>query len=302
MSIAYNSENVKEILAEGYKSAFSEAFKKEKPFSDNLDKMPIEIIEQTLYEGLDHYQTEKNNIENSWAETPIAELQGMTPSEIINGLDCIDDVYDFFLYMSENTDEEVPDLLINKMRQYGADMSEKLINRARSSAVTAEQEHVFAETVSAIGRMGLDASVEPLIRLLYDFREDMSKSEYLEDALKNMGKAVIEPILTELEKTEFGEIEYRLLYVLAYVGSKAKDERIYRMIRKAFREAGEKLPVVVCIAAYRDGRAVPMLRSYLEKNGREIPKQLFVIALDTIRDLGGDITDFMGMLRSRNFS
>lgn len=302
MPIANDMKDIKEILAESYKNAISEVFKKELSFPGKDDKQSVEKMEQAMNEYLDNYETEKNNIVNSWAETPISELQGMTPSEIINGMDCINDVYDIFLYMSENTDEEVPDLLIDKMRQYGTAMSEKLVNLARSSADAGEREHVFAEIVSTIGRMGLSVSVEPLIQLLYDFREDISKSEYLEDVLKNMGEAVIEPILTVLEETEFGDIEYRLLYVLAYAGSNAKDERIYRILRKAFRETGEKLPVVVCIAAYRDGRAVPMLRSYLEKNGRDIPKQLFLVTMDTICSLGGDITDFMGMLRNRNFS
>ncbi|NLY17481.1 MAG: hypothetical protein GX045_00630 [Clostridiaceae bacterium] len=303
MAIENNIENIKKILAESYKNAISEIFKNEESFIDrnksDENELSIDIIEHTLQDYLENYRNEKTKVMDLWAKTPIPELQGMTPSEIINGLNCFDDVYDVFLHMSENTDEELPDILIDKMRQYGAAMSEKLINLARSSAETDKQEHVFAETVSIIGRMGLSASVESLLQLLYDYWEDISKSEYLEDALKNLGEAVIEPILAKLEKNEFGEFEHRLLYVLASVGSKHKDERIYRIIRKAFREADEKLPVAVCIAAYNDGRAVPMLRSFLERNGRDIPDELFIVTLETLNELGGDITDFMGMLRER---
>lgn len=290
-------ENIREILAESYKKAISEVFNKDKSLFENKGKMTADKMEQAFYEFLDFYQTEKSNIENSWANTVVTELQGKTPSEIINGLDDIDDVYDLFLYMMENTDAEIPDLLINKMKQYGAGISERLINLARTSTDTDNQDHIFSETVFTIGRMGLSASIEPLISLLNDLLEDDQKSDYVEEALRMIGGAVIEPILAALEKDEFGEFEHRLLYVLANIGSNAKDERIYRILRKAFRESGDKLPVVVCFAAYKDGRAVPMLRSYLEKNGRDIPKQLFYTVMDTVNRLGGDIKDFMGMFR-----
>lgn len=294
-------ENVIGILTESYNKAVLEAFNNEKPLLDNKEKITAEKVEQALNEYLDIYQTEKGNIENLWANTPVLELQGRTPSDIINGMDSIDDVYDAFLYMSENTDGEIPDLLINKMKQYGAGMSEKLINLAKASSDTDEHEHTFAETVYTIGRMGLSVSVEPLIHLLHDFYGDENKSEYLEEALKDIGEVAIEPILAELEKDEFSEFEYKLLYVLAYVGSESKDERIYQMLRRAFRKAEEKLPVVVSLAAYKDGRAVPMLRNYLEKNGMNIQKQLFHITLDTVHMLGGDIKELMGMLRDRDF-
>ena len=132
-----------------------------------------------------------------------------------------------------------------------------------------------------------------MLQLLYDYWEDISKSEYLEDALKNLGEAVIEPILAKLEKNEFGEFEHRLLYVLASVGSKHKDERIYRIIRKAFREL-MKLPVAVCIAAYIGGcsHATAFLRE------TDIRRTVHCY-IETLNELGGDITDFMGMLRER---
>jgi len=244
------------------------------------------FLEQILLDFLGQYQTEKEKIIDIWANTPIDELQGETPSDTINKLEDIDEVFALFLYMSENTEEEIPSVLINKMKQFGSEMSDMLIQLAKNSAEPEAQDHVFAEAVSTLGRMGLYSSVEPMIRLLSDYIEDKSKSEYLEEALKNIGAPAIEPIITALENQNFGEFEFSLLYVLAYVGSKAKDERIYRLIRTAFKTANDK-----------DGKAVTLLRSYLEKNAESLSKHVLYVLLGTIRDLGGEVKEFMHILK-----
>ncbi|MDD4295926.1 MAG: hypothetical protein PHC69_03100 [Ruminiclostridium sp.] len=285
------------VLTESYNSAIFKAFKDMQHISEKLDNLSSYEKEQVLLDFLGQYQTEKEKIIDIWANTPIDELQGETPSDIINKLKDIDEVFALFLYMSENTEEEIPSVLINKMKQFGSEMSDMLIQLAKSSAEPEAQDHVFAEAVSTLGRMGLYSSVEPMIRLLSDYREDKSKSEYLEEALKNIGAPAIEPIITALENQNFGEFEFSLLYVLAYVGSKAKDERIYRLIRTAFKTANDKMPAIVCFAAYKDGKAVTLLRSYLEKNAESLPKQMMYVLLGTIRDLGGEVKEFMHNLK-----
>ena len=285
------------LLTESYNSAILEAFKDMQNIPKNFDKLSPDEKEQVLLDYLGQYQTEKEEIIKIWANTPVDELQGKTPSDTINKLEDIDEVFDLFLYMSENTEEEIPDVLINKMKQFGSEMSERLVQLAKNSTSSEAQDHVFAEAVSILGRMGLYDSVEPMIRLLSDFWEDKSKSEYLEEALKNIGAPVIEPILAALENQNFGELEYTLLYVLAYVGSKAKDERIYRLIRTAFKTTEDKMPAIVCFAAYGDGKAVPLLRSYLEKNAESLPKDVLYVLLGTIRNLGGEVKEFMHILK-----
>ena len=300
MEIKREMENIKStvtVLTESYNSAIFKAFKDMQHISEKLDNLSSYEKEQILLDFLGQYQTEKEKIIDIWANTPIDELQGETPSDTINKLEDIDEVFALFLYMSENTEEEIPSVLINKMKQFGSEMSDMLIQLAKNSAEPEAQDHVFAEAVSTLGRMGLYSSVEPMIRLLSDYIEDKSKSEYLEEALKNIGAPAIEPIITALENQNFGEFEFSLLYVLAYVGSKAKDERIYRLIRTAFKTANDKMPAIVCFAAYKDGKAVTLLRSYLEKNAESLSKHVLYVLLETIRDLGGEVKEFMHILK-----
>jgi hypothetical protein len=300
MEIKREMENIKStvtVLTESYNSAIFKAFKDMQHISEKLDNLSSYEKEQILLDFLGQYQTEKEKIIDIWANTPIDELQGETPSDTINKLEDIDEVFALFLYMSENTEEEIPSVLINKMKQFGSEMSDMLIQLAKNSAEPEAQDHVFAEAVSTLGRMGLYSSVEPMIRLLSDYIEDKSKSEYLEEALKNIGAPAIEPIITALENQNFGEFEFSLLYVLAYVGSKAKDERIYRLIRTAFKTANDKMPAIVCFAAYKDGKAVTLLRSYLEKNAESLSKHVLYVLLGTIRDLGGEVKEFMHILK-----
>lgn len=290
-------KNITIVLTESFNSAILEAFKDMQNIPKNFDKLSPDEKEQVLLDYLGQYQTEKEEIIKIWANTPVDELQGKTPSDTINKLEDIDEVFALFLYMSENTEEEIPSVLINKMKQFGSEMSDMLIQLAKNSAEPEAQDHVFAEAVSTLGRMGLYSSVEPMIRLLSDYIEDKSKSEYLEEALKNIGAPAIEPIITALENQDFGEFEFSLLYVLAYVGSKAKDERIYRLIRTAFKTADDKMPAIVCFAAYKDGKAVTLLRSYLEKNAESLSKHVLYVLLGTIRDLGGEVKEFMHILK-----
>lgn len=259
----------------------------------DMTKLSAAEQEEALYQMIVQYASEKVGLIEKWSGTPLDELQGKTPAEIIEGMADLDEVFEVFRHMACFADEELPILLIYKMQQFGQEAVTRLYRLtldSRDGATPAE--YLFSAAVSSLGIIKLDECVERLIELAYQVNKD-PQLEQIEEALKRQGGRVIEPLIARLTDAGLGKVEQMLLYVLAYTGSEAKDERIYRMLRNAFRTLEDKMPAVVCLSVYGDGRAVPMLRSFLERYADDIPDRTFHEIIGTIRNLGGETEDFM---------
>ncbi len=285
---------MKEALTNSYRKAVTEYFDKNKMVPDmDMTKLSAAEQEEALYQMIVQYASEKVGLIEKWSGTPLDELQGKTPAEIIEGMADLDEVFEVFRHMACFADEELPILLIYKMQQFGQEAVTRLYRLtldSRDGATPAE--YLFSAAVSSLGIIKLDECVERLIELAYQVNKD-PQLEQIEEALKRQGGRVIEPLIARLTDAGLGKVEQMLLYVLAYTGSEAKDERIYRMLRNAFRTLEDKMPAVVCLSVYGDGRAVPMLRSFLERYADDIPDRTFHEIIGTIRNLGGETEDFM---------
>ena len=58
-----------------------------------------------------------------------------------------------------------------------------------------------------------------------------------------------------------------------------------------------KVIAAICLGDYGDGRAVPLLKSYLDRHIREIDRQFFYETISAIKRLGGDISDIQDPFR-----
>lgn len=285
---------IKEILAESYRNTVNAYFSTNKISLDkNLEKLSPSEQEEALYQMLGQYAAEKIEMIEKWSTTPLEELQGSTPDQVIQGLEELDQVFDIFAHMACFSDEEVPYGLIWKMKQFGRDAVSKLYQLALDSAEgDPPADYVFSAAVSALGAFEVDECIEPLIELAYHVEKE-PQLELIEDALKRLGKRTIEPLVEKLTDTELGKVETMLIYVLACAGANAKDDRIYRLLRNAFRTMDNKIPAIICLSVYGDGRAVPMLRSFLDKYAHDVPDKVFHEIIGTIRQLGGETEDFL---------
>ena len=282
--------NLKEALAESYCTAIRDRF--ENVTSAGTDARSVDKQEIELYRQLEQYQKDTEKVMEEWANTPVESLGSLTPSEIINAMEEFDEVFDLFLYMAEHTDEEIPFIVTEKLKSFSGRAVSTLADLAGTRFDDPNTDMVFIAAVSALGRLGVAESVRPLIDLAYKMNEKGYELDHIEEALKNAGSCTIEPILGILEEKEMGSVEKMLLYVLASVGSNFRDDRIYTRLRTAFRTMEDKMPAVICLKAYGDGRAVPMLRGYLERNG-DLDRALYYEIVGTIRSLGGRTEDFL---------
>ncbi|NLN64504.1 MAG: hypothetical protein GX144_03680 [Clostridiaceae bacterium] len=283
---------LKEILANTYCNAVAEYFSRNKlSIDEDLTNLSPQEQEAALYQIITNYSAEKSKVIEKWANTPLEELQGSTPDQAISDLSSLEQVFEIFTHIARAADEHPPALLIKKLQQYGNDAVSQLYQLAvdnRDGEPPAD--YLFAASVITLGTMVMDECIEALITLAYQVEKE-PQLEQIEAALKLHKDRTIEPILERMGDTGFGNVETMLLYVLACSG--ANDDRIYRLIRSAFRTMDNKMHAILCFEVYGDGRAVPMLRSFLEKNAHGLPDRVFHQIVGTIRRLGGNTEDFM---------
>lgn len=247
-----------------------------------------------LYEVLTQYELHKKEILAIWENAPLKDLEGRTPAQAIKDLDSLEQTMEVFSWMAQHTDEDIPPAMTEKLKSYGQSAVSELIRIAAQQTHGGEAaEYVFVTAVSALGGMGLKECVEPLIQLADEVQDSPPELDLVESALKNIGVDIIEPILKRLENGKLDNVEKMLLYALAGAGAELKSERIYQRIRTAFRTMDDKLLAVVCFMVYGDGRAVPMLRSFLQNNAQNLSKNIYYEILGAIRALGGDTEELL---------
>lgn len=82
-----------------------------------------------------------------------------------------------------------------------------------------------------------------------------------------------------------------LAIMLTNIGEELKCEEIYLALKTCFRYMENKVYAVICLAEYGDGRAIPMLKGYINRNQHSIERDLFYEILSAVQHLGGDISD-----------
>ncbi len=114
------------------------------------------------------------------------------------------------------------------------------------------------------------------------------------DALISIGEPAIRPLLNVLTKaTEYEEYHEYLAMALAKIGKIYKSDEIYKCLRKMFREYDDKIVMADCLGEYGDGRAVPVLRGYVERNIDNVDSDTLFTIDSAIRKLGGSIDDLL---------
>jgi len=79
------------------------------------------------------------------------------------------------------------------------------------------------------------------------------------------------------------------------IGVNVKDrslyDSIYRTIKSTFLKMENKIFGAICLGNFGDGRAIPVLRGYIEKNRNTIDFETFLEIKSSIYRLGGNIDD-----------
>ncbi len=228
-----------------------------------------------------------------WENLIIEALDRMTPKEYINRLG-FDHMFEFFNVGARICDHDLPDIFIERLASFGNDSVNRLLDYVTVCS-TDNDEEIFPKimAVRVLGQWKNDGSAAALIKTLLECNENNELlSEEIVSALVSIGNPAVGLILERIESVEKnGYIFGQLIEALVSIGKANRTDEIFKCLKKFFLEASDKMLIAMYLGDYGDGRAVPLLRGYIEKNIAEIDKETFIQVKDAIRRLGGKVDD-----------
>ena len=148
--------------------------------------------------------------------------------------------------------------------------------------------------IAAIGMLGLSGDVscsDILIDLMYEEGEYADLiAEKARKALVDIGReasAYLEKRISGIEKPEGSD--FHMIIALIEMASDKKSDATYSILRNAFITTGDKALAARCLADYGDGRAVTLLRGYLDRNRGNTDKDTILEIQGAILNLGGSL-------------
>jgi len=250
----------------------------------------------------------QNTVINSlqpWFVTELEGLEAGTPEEFFDSLLTLDDVMTIFAIAADMLDGDMPDQLMLRVGAFGEASSDMLVKMALThnwSAAEGEDDDVFRSKLAVdlaalrvLGQWTYEPAIEPILNRFCELSEP---DEYVADAVKSFVVPFAGKIVSELSARIEGAagtglkgpFEYLVIF-LTEIGRTEPDEEIFQSLKKAFRSMEHKVIAAICLGDYGDGRAVPLLKSYLDRHIREIDRQFFYETISSIKRLGGDVSD-----------
>lgn len=280
-----------------YNERLAEVFEQVSQFYDEATLMSGQLDEALKRESM--------NALADWYEEPLADLGGQTPQAFLDALP-EEALLPCFDRMACDIDEELPEYFKIRILPLSAKLRPAFEERALRHAFDSPSEEGgvnegFLIQKAALKLLGewedIDLAKEIGDRLLVC----ETANEFLADALKSFylayGRSGLEDLL-DLGERMLAELDVKcnawLDYVLIYLVDLSRDEhddRVYTMLKQAFRQMTQKIIPCICLGDYGDRRAVTLLRSYLEQHDKEVDRQLYYELLSSIKRLGGETRD-----------
>ena len=247
-----------------------------------------------------------------WFSMTLEGLVSGTPEAFFDQIVTLEDALEIFDIAAKMVDGDLPELFLLRLGAFGDAVPEALLKRAFSVSWEKPEdmdEMAFHDSLlvsmAALRILGFWKNEESVTAVLDAFLRIDAPNEFLSDGIRDFvvgfeGKMVPE-LLFRLENASDiklgGGYEYLLIF-LAQIGVVEPSEEIFQALKSAFRNMGNKVIAVLCLGDYGDGRAVPMIKSYLDRNIREMDRQFFYESQSVIKKLGGDISDIKDPFKS----
>ena len=301
-------EEIEEVLARYDQLVKLVLDQKIDEFADKMDERPPEDDDVT-------YETYLQRIAMNETEEQ-SRLMEAQPNDLLGGMSMNDyfktlpweELKEVLEYSALELDRGVPDSVINAVssssdKEQVVSYAQQVVKDAawtdeelgnEDSLFEMEFQKVKAcfKVLSAMNESGL--LVPTLERFMsYDKIPDFvadSVAEYIE-AFPDESIPLIIDILNEHKEDGLTGPCEDLVIMLTRIGKEDQCDEIYNALRSAFRYMSNKIYAVICLADYGDDRAVPMLKSYINRNQSTIDRDLFYEIMSAVQALGGDISD-----------
>jgi hypothetical protein len=291
-------------LFEMYNQAFSKVWQGFISEHEKNDKEPAGFSE-----------AEYNDVHNSiqeWYKTPISDDdQSITGSEILDKIVDFDEALKLAEYAAVYCDDEIPDIVKIKLNSFGQDPRARVMEHilaknwedVAGNAESPDQQRMDAEPVVVaslirlLGEWEFAEGIEPLIAHFARQRQPAEIiAEAMRDYLRLFEEQPVEAIVATIKDslTRANDLnaacEY-LLITLTDIGKEHPDGQILSCLKECFRKMGNKAIAAICLGDYGDGRAIPVLRGWLDMNPQVDDRQILYEIVSAIQRLGGDISD-----------
>ena len=281
--------------------------------SDRMLDIPEDCDEMSYEAYLQHQvmdETEKQMAEMEDQEDDL--LDGMSMREYFIGLS-VDELLEVQAYCATNLDGKEPKSLIDALVDK-AEADEMVYQKLRDHAAQVigeaawiEEELKDEDKMFEIEFTKVKSCLELLIELrdgsliaaiLDRFLSYPETRDFVADSIAGYVEAfpevsvpfIIDKLNNNSESGLTGPFE-DLVIILSRIGKKQPSEEIYQALKFSFRYMTNKIYAVICLMEYGDGRAIPMLKGYVNRNKHSIDRDLFYEIMSAVQNLGGDISD-----------
>ncbi len=273
------------VLAQSYNEAIESGFNKYLEQHATSENSEIKVDEEKLIAEIEH----------RWLNTPLVQLRLQTPADYINSITTLDQLLDLFMEVAAASDVGVPDILIEKLKQYGRLAADRLFDFVRNWMESREQETVWAvsQSVYAIGCLKYPEYGTKLVELLLECFTDDMVAEAICAAIVEYQGDILEELIKTFHATRQAEVQEHILVCVAEISKDRQSDEIFGFLKHAFRVVSNLKLAAEILGDYGDGRAIPLLRGYVLKNIKAMDRATLNHMRAVIKKLGGEIDDLI---------
>jgi len=248
------------------------------------------LDENLITEKLDEKQI-------TWQKEAKEYLDGRTPEQYFSSVKDPELLMDIFEQAAIFCDKDIPNALADVLVGFGEDIHERLLNIVFDEEYRRDSENVViaAAALYVLGRTGREDVLKNLLGLLMDCTMlDDLLMESITGAIKQYGNKALEIVMSFIEKQE--SIDFRseyLVMILPGLASVNKSDSVYKLLKNSFLRMENKILGASALSEYGDGRGIPVLRGYIEKNLQSIDRETFYELKKSIEILGGSTEDLI---------
>ena len=254
------------------------------------------------YRNYDAMEADMPRVYMMVLNTPAKWLDGVTPGAYFTQFEDAKDLVDWLVEYT-NKEIPVPDLLLEQIQAVGKPCEKRLLALLKDESAAINEE----ARMTAIGLLrDMESTLPKMLYIQWQLQRDMQDdlADNALDSLRDMGKAVVQPILQELPKANAAGQEAFLDILVNYPGP----QQVFDLAVRLFREnPGRRALFGSYLGKLGDDRALPVLmeaandekcgymdfielRSAIEYLGGEAPKREFFedADYDALRAIEGD--------------
>ncbi len=228
-----------------------------------------------------------------WNNTPLDIAGGKTPVELFHGIAGLKDCMELYKEACIVCDDGIPAILAQKLKSFGSEAEEQLIELACSRPASEQEEDLLVSVLSIrlLGEWNAVRMAPKLVkRLLACNPEELMIMEEIELALVNLGDTEI--LLEGMRPSDGWSYPHEYLAsALAKAGKLSRKESIYQCLKEYFLKYPKPILGASNLAEYGDSRAIPALRGYAERHMALLDNETFYEIKSAVECLGGNMDD-----------